>query len=34
MRAVFQGVLVLVVLVTAFFSGGTDSVDTAAVSFR
>src|SRR4051794_24234987 len=32
MRAVFQGVLVSVVIVMAFFSGATDSVDPAAVS--
>ncbi|WP_082940047.1 L,D-transpeptidase [Mycolicibacterium peregrinum] len=32
MRAVVQGVLVLVVVVMTYFSGGTNSVDTAAVS--
>ncbi|KHO20225.1 hypothetical protein QQ44_27135 [Mycolicibacterium setense] len=32
MRAVFQGVLVLVVIVMTFFSGVTDNVDTAAMS--
>ncbi|MGV0810555.1 Ig-like domain-containing protein [Mycolicibacterium boenickei] len=32
MRAVVQGVLVLVVVTMTYFSGGTDSVDTAAVS--
>ncbi len=32
MRAVVQGVLVVVVVAMTYFSGGTDSVDTAAVS--
>jgi lipoprotein-anchoring transpeptidase ErfK/SrfK len=32
MRAVVQGVLILAVVIMTFFSGGTDSVDTAAVS--